>query len=89
MPTTRRSVLAGMPAAVVAAAATSLPTTVKAASASSSRKGPAPTGRRKILLIQGPNMGYLGKREPELYGRTTAAELDQNLRAHASHMGTT
>ncbi|HHA2810093.1 TPA: type II 3-dehydroquinate dehydratase [Stenotrophomonas maltophilia] len=60
---------------------------VKAASASGSRKGPAPTGRRKILLIQGPNMGYLGKREPELYGRTTAAELDQNLRAHAQSHG--
>ncbi|UKJ25879.1 type II 3-dehydroquinate dehydratase [Stenotrophomonas maltophilia] len=32
-------------------------------------------------------MGYLGKREPELYGRTTAAELDQNLRAHAQSHG--
>lgn len=36
-----------------------------------------------ILLIQGPNMSYLGKRQPELYGRTTAAELDAMLRAHA------
>ena len=29
----------------------------------------------KILLIQGPNMSYLGRRQPELYGKTTAAEL--------------
>ena len=36
-----------------------------------------------ILLVQGPNMSYLGKRQPELYGRTTAAELDAMLRAHA------
>jgi 3-dehydroquinate dehydratase-2 len=36
-----------------------------------------------ILLIQGPNMSYLGKRQPELYGRTTAAQLDAMLRAHA------
>jgi 3-dehydroquinate dehydratase-2 len=36
-----------------------------------------------ILLIQGPNMSYLGKRQPELYGTTTAAELDAMLRAHA------
>ena len=36
-----------------------------------------------ILLIQGPNMSYLGKRQPELYGKTTAAELDTMLRAHA------
>lgn len=37
----------------------------------------------RILLIQGPNMNYLGKRQPELYGRTTAAELDEMVRAHA------
>ena len=36
-----------------------------------------------ILLIQGPNMSYLGRRQPELYGTTTAAELDAMLRAHA------
>ena len=32
-----------------------------------------------ILLLQGANMEYLGKREPELYGTTTAKELDQLL----------
>ena len=37
----------------------------------------------KILLIQGPNMSYLGRRQPEIYGRTTAAELDGMLRKHA------
>lgn len=37
----------------------------------------------KILLIQGPNMSYLGKRQPEIYGTTTAAELDALLRKHA------
>jgi 3-dehydroquinate dehydratase-2 len=36
-----------------------------------------------ILLVQGPNMSYLGKRQPEIYGRTTAAELDAMLRKHA------
>ena len=36
-----------------------------------------------ILLIQGPNMSYLGKRQPEIYGTTTAAQLDAMLRAHA------
>jgi len=38
---------------------------------------------KRILLVQGPNMSYLGKRQPELYGRTTAAQLDAMLRAHA------
>lgn len=37
----------------------------------------------RILLIQGPNMSYLGKRQPELYGRTSAAQLDALLKAHA------
>jgi 3-dehydroquinate dehydratase II len=37
----------------------------------------------KILLVQGANMSFLGRREPELYGTTTAAELDAMLLAHA------
>ena len=36
-----------------------------------------------ILLIQGANLTYLGKREPHIYGTTTAAELDARLHAHA------
>lgn len=41
----------------------------------------------KILLIQGPNLSYLGKREPQFYGTTTAAELDAMCRAHAARRG--
>ncbi|MGE0723601.1 MAG: type II 3-dehydroquinate dehydratase, partial [Alphaproteobacteria bacterium] len=41
----------------------------------------------RLLLIQGANMAYLGKRQPELYGTTTAAELDALLRAHAGREG--
>ncbi len=41
----------------------------------------------KILLIQGPNMAYLGRREPEHYGTTTAAELDALCRGHAGEHG--
>ncbi len=37
----------------------------------------------KLLVLQGPNMSYLGRRQPELYGTTTAAELDQMLLEHA------
>jgi 3-dehydroquinate dehydratase-2 len=37
----------------------------------------------KILLIQGANLNYLGRRQPEIYGTTTAAELDAMLLAHA------
>ena len=41
----------------------------------------------KILLIQGPNLSYLGQRQPEIYGRTSAAELDAMLREHARANG--
>ena len=41
----------------------------------------------KILLIQGANMSYLGRREPEVYGTTSAAELDELVRAHARDNG--
>ena len=32
-------------------------------------------------------MAYLGRREPEIYGPTTAAELDQTLQRHARERG--
>ncbi len=41
----------------------------------------------KVLLIQGPNLHYLGKREPSIYGHTTAAELDAMLLQHAADHG--
>ena len=37
----------------------------------------------KILLLQGANMSFLGRRQPELYGTTTAAQLDAMLLDHA------
>src|SRR6266850_1593534 len=37
----------------------------------------------KLLLVQGPNMSYLGRRQPEIYGKTSAKQLDAMLRAHA------
>ena len=40
-----------------------------------------------LLLLQGPNMAYLGKREPHIYGTTTAAELDTMCLAHAKERG--
>ncbi len=41
----------------------------------------------RLLLIQGPNLTFLGRREPELYGTTTAAELDALVQDHASRNG--
>ena len=33
-----------------------------------------------ILVIHGPNLDLLGKREPDVYGTTTIKEINQNLR---------
>ena len=32
-----------------------------------------------VLVIHGPNLGLLGRREPGVYGRTTLAEIDAAL----------
>jgi len=41
----------------------------------------------KILILHGANLNLLGTREPELYGRTTLAEIDAQLRARAAELG--
>lgn len=42
---------------------------------------------RHVLVVQGANMTYLGKRLPHLYGHTTADELDEIMRAEAARLG--
>jgi 3-dehydroquinate dehydratase-2 len=41
----------------------------------------------KILVLHGPNLNLLGEREPEVYGRTTLAEIDARLRDLAAARG--
>jgi 3-dehydroquinate dehydratase-2 len=43
----------------------------------------------RIDLIHGPNLNLLGRREPEIYGATTLAELEQLARDHAASLGAT
>jgi 3-dehydroquinate dehydratase II len=41
----------------------------------------------KLLLINGPNLNLLGTREPEVYGRTTLAEIEQTGKNLAASLG--
>jgi 3-dehydroquinate dehydratase II len=42
-----------------------------------------------ILLMNGPNLGLLGTREPEIYGRTTLADIEKALKDKAAKLGHT
>ena len=37
----------------------------------------------KLCIINGPNLNFLGIREPDIYGRTTYADLCARIEAHA------
>ena len=42
---------------------------------------------KKLLLLNGPNLNLLGSREPEVYGATTLAEIEQAAIAQAQAAG--
>lgn len=42
---------------------------------------------RKIALINGVNLDRLGKREPQIYGNTTLADIVAGLRKSAASLG--
>jgi 3-dehydroquinate dehydratase II len=41
----------------------------------------------KILVLNGPNLGILGRRQPEVYGTRTLAEIVEATHEHAAARG--
>lgn len=43
--------------------------------------------KMKILILHGPNLNLLGKREPSIYGTVTLTEIDSQLKSLAADLG--
>lgn len=44
-------------------------------------------GKKKILVLNGPNLNMLGLRQPEVYGTTSLADIEAACVAHGDKLG--
>ena len=52
--------------------------------AKAARRRPA---LKPVLILNGPNLNMLGKRQPEIYGKETLADVEQACRAESLRLG--